>query len=186
MSIEIQRAVNRTPQPWKNGLGVQYEITCDGSLPDDWTWRLSTADITQGVPFSVFPGVNREFCVADGNGVVLNINGVDHRCEPGSITKFRGDDMVFATLIDGQIRALNLMVRDSAPEKHLTIHRDGEGINMEHAVAAVTIICPANVAYSEGEVVLETLDSLLVVDSEKFVGETFVRMVEGCAIAVMK
>jgi uncharacterized protein len=94
LSVEIQRAVDRTPQPWKNGLGVQYEITCDGSLPDDWTWRLSTADITQDVPFSIFPGVNREFCVADGNGVVLTINGVEHRCEPGSITKFRGDDEV--------------------------------------------------------------------------------------------
>ena len=119
MSVEIQRAVDRTPQPWKNGLGVQYEITCDGSLPDDWTWRLSTADITQDVPFSIFPGVNREFCVADGNGVVLTINGVEHRCEPGSITKFRGDDQVYATLIDGPMKALNLMVRDGAEKKHL-------------------------------------------------------------------
>ena len=119
MSVEIQRAVDRTPQPWKNGLGVQYEIVCDGSLPEDWTWRLSTADITQDVPFSVFPGVNREFCVADGNGVVLTINGVEHRCEPGSITKFRGDDEVYATLIDGPMRALNLMVRDGAAPIHL-------------------------------------------------------------------
>jgi environmental stress-induced protein Ves len=114
--MPLNRAVDRKPQPWKNGLGVQYEITCDGSLPDDWTWRLSTANITQDVPFSIIPGVNREFCVADGNGVVLNINGVDHRCEPGSITKFRGDDKVFATLIDGPMRALNLMVRDGAAQ----------------------------------------------------------------------
>lgn len=98
---------------------MQYEIVCDGSLPEDWTWRLSTADITQDVPFSVFPGVNREFCVADGNGVVLTINGVEHRCEPGSITKFRGDDEVYATLIDGPMRALNLMVRDGAAPIHL-------------------------------------------------------------------
>ena len=120
------------PQPWKNGLGVQYEIVCDGSLPDDWTWRLSTADITQDVPFSVFPGVNREFCVADGNGVVLTINGVDHRCEPGSVTKFRGDDVVFATLIDGPMRALNLMVRDGAAEKHL---------DRSFSSSAVAVVC---------------------------------------------
>jgi environmental stress-induced protein Ves len=132
LSIEIQRAVDRTPQPWKNGLGVQYEITCNGSLPDDWTWRLSTADITQDVPFSVFPGVNREFCVADGNGVVLNINGVDHRCVPGSITKFRGDDVVFATLIDGPMRALNLMVRDGGAEKH---------IDHSFSSSAVAVVC---------------------------------------------
>jgi len=132
LSVEIQRAVNRTPQPWKNGLGVQYEIACDGSLPDDWTWRLSTADITQDVPFSVFPGVNREFCVADGNGVVLTINGVEHRCEPGSITKFRGDDEVFAKLIDGPMKALNLMVRDGAEEKHL---------NRSFSSSAVAVVC---------------------------------------------
>ena len=132
MSVEIQRAVDRTPQPWKNGLGVQYEIMCDGSLPDDWTWRLSTADITQDVPFSIFPGVNREFCVADGNGVVLTINGVEHRCEPGSITKFRGDDEVYAKLIDGPMRALNLMVRDGAVEKH---------IDRSYSSSAVAVVC---------------------------------------------
>jgi environmental stress-induced protein Ves len=124
----VQRASERAAVPWRNGLGVQYEIACDGSLPDDWTWRLSTADITQDVPFSSFPGVTREFCVADGNGVVLNINGVDHRCEPGSVTTFRGDDVVFATLIDGPMRALNLMVRDGSTVRPLQFVRVGQQI----------------------------------------------------------
>jgi environmental stress-induced protein Ves len=185
LSIEIQRAVDRTPQPWKNGLGVQYEIMCDGSLPDEWTWRLSTADITQDVPFSVFPGVNREFCVADGNGVVLNINGVDHRCEPGSITKFRGDDEVYAKLIDGPMRALNLMVRDGALEKHLHLVRAGGSIDMSEAEAVIAITGAANLQQNGGEVVLETLDSQLVLNSEKFVSETLCSVVEGCAIALV-
>ena len=185
MSVEIQRAVDRTPQPWKNGLGVQYEITCDGSLPDDWTWRLSTADITQDVPFSVFPGVNREFCVADGNGVVLNINGVDHRCEPGSITKFRGDDVVFATLIDGPMRALNLMVRDNAEEKHLHIVRTGGSIDLAKADALIAITGTVKLQQNWGEVVLKTLDSQLTLNSEKFVVETLCRVVEGCVLALV-
>ena len=171
--------------PWKNGLGVQYEITCDGSLPDDWTWRLSTADITQDVPFSVFPGVNREFCVADGNGVVLNINGVDHRCEPGSITKFRGDDVVLATLIEGPMRALNLMVRDGAAEKHLQLVSAGGSIDMSVAEAVIAITGSAKLQLNGGEVVLETLDSQLVLNSENFVGETLCQVVEGCAIALL-
>jgi environmental stress-induced protein Ves len=185
LSVEIQRAVNRTPVPWKNGLGVQYEITCDGSLPDEWTWRLSTADITQDVPFSVFPGVNREFCVADGNGVVLNINGVDHRCKLGSITKFRGDDVVFATLIEGPMRALNLMVRDGAAEKHLHIVRTGGSIDMTKEKAIVAINGAAKLQQNGGEVVLETLDSQLVLNSEKFVGETLRAVVEGCVVATV-
>lgn len=155
MSVEIQRAVDRTPQPWKNGLGVQYEIMCDGSLPDDWTWRLSTADITQDVPFSIFPGVNREFCVADGNGVVLTINGVEHRCTPGSITRFRGDDEVYAKLIDGPMRALNLMVRDGAMPIHL--HRK----NMEQSLAIVAIGEMQVLEIDGQEYCLEVLDAVV-------------------------
>ena len=155
----VQRAVNRTPVPWKNGLGVQYEITCDGSLPDDWTWRLSTADITQDVPFSSFLGVTREFCVADGNGVVLNINGVDHRCEPGSVTTFRGEDVVFATLIDGPMRALNLMVRDGSTARPLRITRVGQHIVQCQAIVA--IMGPALVVVDGDRIAMQNLDALI-------------------------
>jgi environmental stress-induced protein Ves len=157
----INRAADRAPQPWKNGLGVQYEITCDGSLPDDWTWRLSTADITQDVPFSIIPGVNREFCVADGNGVVLSINGVDHRCEPGSITKFRGDDKVHATLIDGPMRALNLMVRDGAVQRHMEIASGGKHTESGISVACVAILGPAQVVAGSLSEDLSALDAVL-------------------------
>ena len=162
MSVEIQRAVDRTPQPWKNGLGVQYEIMCDGSLPDDWNWRLSTADITQDVPFSIFPGVNREFCVADGNGVVLAINGVEHRCEPGSITKFRGDDEVYTTLIDGPMKALNLMVRNGAKERHLQVVRAGGSLVLNSQCVLVSIIEEAILDMSTGEVAIDHLDAVLL------------------------
>ena len=185
MSVEIQRAVDRIPQPWKNGLGVQYEIVCDGSLPDDWTWRLSTADITQDVPFSVFPGVNREFCVADGNGVVLTINGVERRCEPGSITKFRGDDEVYARLIDGPMKALNLMVRDGALEKHLQVVRTGGSIELRNSNAITAITGPVKIQQRGNEVALETLDSQLILNIEKFMGETLCVVLEGCAIALV-
>ncbi len=155
----VQRASERAAVPWRNGLGVQYEIICDGSLPDDWTWRLSTADITQDVPFSVFPNVDREFCVADGNGVTLNINGVDHRCEPGSDTTFRGDDLVFATLIDGPVRALNLMMRDGSTARPLQIARVGQ-----HAVQCqviVAIMGSASVEVANQVVELGLLDAII-------------------------
>jgi environmental stress-induced protein Ves len=129
--------------------------------------------------------VNREFCVADGNGVVLNINGVDHRCVPGSITKFRGDDVVFATLIDRPMRALNLMVRDGGAEKHLHVFRSGGSIDMSEAEAVIAITGAAKLQQNGGEVVLETLDSLVVLNSENFVGETLCSVVEGCAIALV-
>ena len=155
----LQRASERPAVPWRNGLGVQYEIACDGSLPDDWTWRLSTADITQDVPFSSFPGVTREFCVADGNGVVLNINGVDHRCEPGSVTTFRGDDVVFATLIDGPMRALNLMVRDGSNVCPLQIVRVGQHI--VECQVIVAIMGSASIEIANQVVELGLLDAII-------------------------
>ena len=155
----LQRASERPAVPWRNGLGVQYEITCDGSFPDDWTWRLSTADITQDVPFSSFPGVTRDFCVADGNGVVLNINGVDHRCEPGSITKFRGDDVVAAALTDGSMQALNLMVRDGSNVCPLQIVRVGQHI--VECQVIVAIMGSASIEIANQVVELGLLDAII-------------------------
>ena len=156
----VQRASERAAVPWRNGLGVQYEIICDGSLPDDWTWRLSTADITQDVPFSSFPGVTREFCVADGNGVVLNINGVDHRCGPGSVKTFRGDDVVFATLIDGPMRALNLMVRDGA--KHRSLQLNSADAVITDLLVAIAIGTSSILVSDDDQIDLQLLDALLV------------------------
>ena len=155
----VQRAIERIGVPWRNGLGVQFEIICDGSLPDDWTWRLSTADITQNVPFSSFYGVTREFCVADGNGVVLNINGVDHRCEPGSITKFRGDDVVAAALTDGPMQALNLMLRDGSTARPLQIARVGQHIVRSQVIVA--IMGSASVEVANQVVELGLLDAII-------------------------
>ena len=172
----LQRASERTAVPWRNGLGVQYEIICDGLLPDDWTWRLSTADITQDVPFSSFPGVTREFCVADGNGVVLNINGVDNRCEPGSVTTFRGDDVVFATLIDGPMQALNLMVRDGSEKKSLQLSTAGQVINRCSVVVAIH--SPSLLIVNKDEISLQILDALFI-DSQKTIS-----VLEGIAVTL--
>ncbi len=160
----VQRASKRIGIPWRNGLGVQYEIVSDGSNPEDWTWRLSTADITRDVPFSSFPGVTREFCVADGNGVVLNINGVDHRCEQGSVTTFFGDDEVFATLIDGPMRALNLMRRDGAKGKSLRLSAGGQII--ESCSVVVALHLPSTVIIGDDEISLHMLDALIL-DTQK-------------------
>ena len=131
--VRVDRASDRARTPWKNGLGWMYDIAsgtspgCSSSSSDDWTWKLSTADISRDVPFSSFPNTTRKFCVADGVGVVLTINGVDVVCEPLSITTFRGDDVVFAKLIDGPLRVLNLIVKDintSVMDIHFSVQKN--------------------------------------------------------------
>ena len=151
----VQRASERDGVPWRNGMGVQYEIISDGN--DDWTWRVATADITHSVPFSLFSGIRREFCVADGNGVTLTINGVENRCGPGSVTVFRGDDVVAASLLDGPIQALNLMRRGGGTMT-LQIATPTAAVRCQVIVA---IMGPASVEIANQVVELELLDAII-------------------------
>jgi len=173
--VIIQRASDRPGVPWRNGLGVQYEITADGPLPDGWGWRLSTADITTNVAFSSFPGVDRFFCVGTGNGVVLTIDGVDHRCESRSVTHFRGDADIFATLIDGPMRAVNLMVRDGASRRGYHV-----------AVAGATVTAVSVVALEGGAAVRLEGDSHQLGDLDAVIcpGATTIEVVSGVVVAV--
>lgn len=137
MTLIIQRAAGRVPQPWRNGMGVQYEVTANGPLPEGWSWRLSTADILHDAPFSLYAGVVREFCVATGNGVILTIDGVSHHCGPHSITTFDGGSSIHASVIDGPTKDINLMVRHSSPPLHLAIHTAGDGFQGAEALLAL-------------------------------------------------
>jgi hypothetical protein len=83
------------------------------------------------------------------------------------------------------MRALNLMVRDGAVEKNLQVVRAGGSIDLRSSNALIAITGAAKLQQNWGEVVLETLDSQLVLNSEKNVGETLCVVVEGCAIALV-
>lgn len=158
----VQRAASRTATPWRNGKGVQYEITADGPLPDGWTWRVSTADIAQDVPFSVYEGVNRDFCVAEGDGVVLTIDGTAHRCATHSVTSFVGDATVSAALIGGPVRALNLMRVFGGPHGTWRILRAGESSAVDHVLVA---LADGAVVRIGGETIaLATLDAVVSCD----------------------
>ncbi len=159
----VQKASARSAQPWLNGRGVQYEIAADGPLPDGWTWRVSTADIGQDVPFSVYPGVDRDFCVADGDGVIVTIDGEEHRCVLHSVTSFRGDAEVSAALIDGPVRALNLMRVDGGPGGTWRVLQVGDSVRVMHVAVALADGAVVDVAGTAHE--LQTLDALVSCDS---------------------
>ena len=156
--MRIQRAADRKPQPWRNGRGVQYEITANGDVPDGWTWKLSTADITEDVPFSVFPAVSRQFCVADGNGVELTIDGVAHQCRLGSITPFAGDSDVHARLLSGPMKALNLMTRNGDGVRLEVLE---EGQSSDKVIAVVAISGSSEVDFEDRRESLQVLDAVL-------------------------
>lgn len=154
----VQRAASRPPQPWRNGRGVQYEIAANGPVSGDWTWRLSTADISEDVPFSVFPGVVRHFCVAEGNGVILTIDGVPTTCLPGSVTRFMGGADVHAQLIDGPMRALNLMTMN---DDSMILRVSTSGSTTNDVLAVVAIRDDASIEIDGEMVNLMVLDAVL-------------------------
>jgi environmental stress-induced protein Ves len=100
-----------TPRPWRNGGGTTRELLVRPEGPA-WRVRVSVADVADDGPFSAFPSVSRWFAVLEGEGVVLTVDGVEHRCVAGGEpVAFPGDADTRARLIDGPTRDLNLMLR---------------------------------------------------------------------------
>ena len=103
---------------WKNGAGWTSEIL---RVPDDndWTWRLSIAEIETDAAFSEFPGVERELILLSGSGLRLRfdqdgVGGVHELLPPHDKLRFAGEHAVLGELIDGPTRDFNLMwKRDS-------------------------------------------------------------------------
>src|SRR6202012_5160318 len=88
---------------------------------DDWTLRISVADIDADGPFSPFPGITRWFAVLTGAGVRLvfpeRVLNVRHGDSP---LRFDGADAPGCTLLDGPTRDLNVMVRADRAESLFT------------------------------------------------------------------
>ena len=110
------------PVPWKNGGGVTRELLrlpADGG--DDWTLRISVADIAADGPFSPFPGVTRWFAVLEGAGVRLAFPERTLNVQRGDAPLcFDGADGPGCTLLDGATRDLNVMVRRARAQSLVT------------------------------------------------------------------
>ena len=102
--------------PWKNGGGETIEII---KYPEDtgldhFDWRISMALVASDGPFSVFPYIDRHLAVLSGKGIDLfvgeSVTPV-HLTPESQAHAFAGDAPTTATLTDGPITDLNVMVR---------------------------------------------------------------------------
>lgn len=97
------------PQPWRNGGGITRELL---AWPDavDWRVRISVADVQSSGPFSRFDGIERWFAVLQGEGVLLRIDGAEHRLTRTSEPlRFDGAAAVDCSLPAGATQDFNLM-----------------------------------------------------------------------------
>ena len=102
--------------PWKNGLGETLEIY----LSEDESgqrYRISQAAVKDNGVFSNFEGLHRTLVLLSGQGMTLV-----HKSTQGGVAKhdlkspldmarFAGGDETLATLNNGSIEDLNIMVR---------------------------------------------------------------------------
>lgn len=107
--------------PWKNGLGETLEI----QRHDDergLRFRISQAAVVEDGVFSDFSGLHRTLVLLSGEGMTLehtDTNTDTHNRQTHvlnnvlDIARFSGGDKTHATLKNGKIEDLNIMVREN-------------------------------------------------------------------------
>ena len=166
--------------PWANGRGTSYEIASDRNEAGEWTWRLAMAPVNEDGPFSRIECVNRFLAVVEGAGMLLSVDRKKLQCLPMQVVRFRGDAITEATLIDGPIMDINLMVRRKEAEGEMAIFSDA-GV-LQGASIVVAVRGGAQVKCGDSITDLERHDSLLECDAET------VSLVSGsvCVISVKR
>lgn len=105
MSWSVISADQVTPQRWKNNGGWTRELLA-WPHSNDWTLRISVADIEADGPFSAFEGVQRWFGVLSGEGVRLDGKALGISDD---LLSFDGALAPDCTLINGATRDFNVM-----------------------------------------------------------------------------
>ncbi|MSR29810.1 MAG: hypothetical protein EXS03_09635 [Phycisphaerales bacterium] len=98
---------------WKNGLGSTLVLVDDASEQgDDWSYRVSIADVPSRSEFSKFPGVDRWIALLEGSGLAMERGGVRQSLpREGAAVKFSGEETVVGEPLGDGVRDVNLMVR---------------------------------------------------------------------------
>lgn len=109
--LQLVRARDVVRSPWRNGLGTTRTFLTGPSVEDgaEPRWRVSLADIGGDGAFSAFPGLDRHFTVVDGDGVVLIVDGSEHRVGRLESLVFSGDAATDCRLVGSEVAALNVM-----------------------------------------------------------------------------
>lgn len=125
MTVRCTPVLQVAPQAWRNGGGRTREMLAWPSA-EDWTLRISLADIDADGPFSAFPGAVRWFAVVEGAGVALAFGDAERVLVVGDDPlRFDAAQAPACRLLDGPTRDLNLMFR----------HGDGIMRPMRHDIA---------------------------------------------------
>ena len=150
--------------PWANGRGTSFEIASDRNESEEWTWRLAMAPVNEDGAFSRIECVNRFLAVVQGNGMLLSVDRKKLQCQPMQVVRFRGDAITDATLTDGPITDINLMIRRKEADGEMAIVSDAQLLIGASIVVAVG--GSAQVKCGDSIIDLERHDTILECDAE--------------------
>lgn len=147
MSTVVRRSAV-APVPWTNGGGTTRELL----RADDGSWLVSLADIDKDGPFSPFPGRRRLLTVVEGIVLTLDVDGVEQLVEPRRPFAFDGDADAVASIPEGPVRALNVMVDPAAVSPHVTVLELGRGSSLPLADDQAALVLQGNARADQDEV----------------------------------
>lgn len=173
--------------PWKNGLGETLEI----QRHDDergLRFRISQASVVENGVFSDFSGLHRTLVLLSGDGMTLEHVGKNnsHTNELSNaldIARFSGGDETHATLKNGKIEDLNIMVRDTDTQSDVSVHVSPDKIEVKkqdnNLITAFYSIQPCEMTVSKSKTVKLEANSFLIVKQNKTLCLT-----KGCGIFI--
>ncbi|NYE37806.1 hypothetical protein F4692_002939 [Nocardioides cavernae] len=117
MTARTVRSADVPPQPWANGGGTTREL----AVADDGAWRVSLADVDRDGPFSTFAGRLRVLTLVEGPVLDLTVDGEPHVVEPQRPFAFPGAATVVASVPEGPVRVLNVVVDPASVQPFVTV-----------------------------------------------------------------
>ncbi|MFC8350135.1 HutD family protein [Streptomyces sp. NPDC057280] len=169
MALQVLRAQDRTPAPWKNGGGVTSEVAArpEGAGTGDFVWRVSIADVARSGPFSVFEDVDRIITVVDGPGMTLTVDGTSHEiAAPYEPFAFRGDSETECELLGGPIVDFNVMVRRADATADVRIMRDRFTVRPEAGTCVLAVVLRGLATLGKESIRLGRLDAVLFAEGD--------------------
>lgn len=104
-AINVRPIASVPIEPWRNGGGVTRALATRSNQ-----WRISLAEIARDGPYSRFEGISRISLVLRGRGLTLRDENVAVQLRPFETVEYNGDAEWKASLIDGPVTALNVMI----------------------------------------------------------------------------
>ncbi|WP_371539407.1 HutD family protein [Streptomyces sp. NBC_00466] len=160
--FSVLRAHDRPVTPWKNGGGITREVAAGpaGAGLDDFSWRVSLAEVGQGGPFSAFTGVDRVITLVEGPGMELTVDGAPHTiAAPNQPFAFPGDATTTCRLLGGPLVDFNVMTRRTEATAQVRVTHEGFSLAPRRGELVLVIALMGTATFEEPGVTLDRLDA---------------------------